>query len=66
MTESTDSIDSVVPSGRAFANVADAPRSDDPGLIGRLAEALDDVGFLAGPITELLGSAAVEDRKSVV
>ena len=60
MTESTDSIDSVVPSGRAFANVADAPRSDDPGLIGRLAEALDDVGFLAGPITELLGSAAVE------
>lgn len=43
-----------------FAVVAHAPRSDDPALITRLAEALDEVGYRGQPVAELLGGAAVE------
>lgn len=43
-----------------FAVVAGAPRSDDPALITRLAAALDELGYRAQPIAELLGEAAVE------
>ncbi|MCT1602201.1 methyltransferase [Kocuria sp. p3-SID1433] len=43
-----------------FSAVPDAPRSKDPELVLRLAEALGKAGFRAEPIRELLGRDAVE------
>ena len=43
-----------------FADVPEAPRSDDPALLARLGLALEDAGFRAERIAELLGTEAAE------